>query len=303
MSRGGGKVRALLIMDIQKGYFEEYDTDLLNKINQRILQAIENQEQIIYVKNIKKLRSAIDAQQLGYKVILPCASIDIKNKEQFVKTKRVSWKKIELEMKHLNRRPAVYITSNQENLELEKSIRESHLENLYTDVWMVLQNRKKLSRQTSGIQENVQIQEVGEILKEKYIQAIMEGFSGDDPNDPYESLSPSYRVALERSFSSKKKVAPKVIHFLARIGEEPVATATVIYSGTKAILYNITTKKAYQRKGICKKMMNWIVEDLWNRGITNIALQTEEGFYTQTVYQNLGFEEILLGKAYAKRQS
>lgn len=214
-----------------------------------------------------------------------------------------TWKKIELEMKHLNRRPAVYITSNQENLELEKSIRESHLENLYTDVWMVLQNRKKLSRQTSGIQENVQIQEVGEILKEKYIQAIMEGFSGDDPNDPYESLSPSYRVALERSFSSKKKVAPKVIHFLARIGEEPVATATVIYSGTKAILYNITTKKAYQRKGICKKMMNWIVEYLWNRGITNIALQTEEGFYTQTVYQNLGFEEILLGKAYAKRQS
>ena len=89
MSRGGGKVRALLIMDIQKGYFEEYDTDLLNKINQRILQAIENQEQIIYVKNIKKFRSAIDAQQLGYKVILPCASIDIKNKEQFVKTKRV----------------------------------------------------------------------------------------------------------------------------------------------------------------------------------------------------------------------
>lgn len=57
--RGGGKVRALLIMDIQKGYFEEYDTDLLNKINQRILQAIENQEQIIYVKNIKKLRSGI----------------------------------------------------------------------------------------------------------------------------------------------------------------------------------------------------------------------------------------------------
>ena len=29
--RGGGKVRALLIMDIQKGYFEEYDTDLLIK--------------------------------------------------------------------------------------------------------------------------------------------------------------------------------------------------------------------------------------------------------------------------------
>lgn len=34
-------------------------------------------------------RSAIYAQELGYKVILPCAYIGVKNKEQFIKTKHV----------------------------------------------------------------------------------------------------------------------------------------------------------------------------------------------------------------------
>lgn len=50
-------MKALLVIDVQKGYMEKYEPELLKRINQRIEAAVRNNELIIYVKNIKRLRS------------------------------------------------------------------------------------------------------------------------------------------------------------------------------------------------------------------------------------------------------
>lgn len=138
-------MKALLVTDIQEGYIEKYDKGLLPRINRRIALAVENQETVIYVKNVRKLRSgartdefaqdlhivsphivfketssafsgtglldmlreeqvseieivgidgnsciarsALDARSHGYKAVLPCACIGVKNTERFEKTK------------------------------------------------------------------------------------------------------------------------------------------------------------------------------------------------------------------------
>ena len=49
-------MKALLIIDVQKGYIERYGRGLLDRINQRILRAVENRALIIYVKNVRRLR-------------------------------------------------------------------------------------------------------------------------------------------------------------------------------------------------------------------------------------------------------
>lgn len=58
-------MKALLVIDIQKEYIERYDKCLLTRINQRIQYAVENQEPIIYVKNIRKLRSGTKINELA----------------------------------------------------------------------------------------------------------------------------------------------------------------------------------------------------------------------------------------------
>lgn len=71
-----------------------------------------------------------------------------------------------------------------------------------------------------------------------------------------------------------------------------------MHKGNKAIIYNVTTNRKYQRKGVCKQIMSDIIKDLIKLNINEVCVQTEKGFYTEQVYKNMGFKERLLGKAY-----
>lgn len=51
------KIKALLVIDVQKEYMKKYDESLLFRINERIEHSVGNHELIIYVKNTKKLRN------------------------------------------------------------------------------------------------------------------------------------------------------------------------------------------------------------------------------------------------------
>lgn len=220
----------------------------------------------------------------------------------YLKNAEVSLKEVfeELQttMKELNRKPILYVTSNRMNSRLEKQIESMNLELLYTDVWMTLDNLEQFQSNKSQI--DFSIYKVDETLKEQFIEAVMDGFSGDDPEDPYESLSDGYKIALERSFKNDSEY--KVVHYLGKREQEPISTATVVYRKQKAIIYNVTTKKQYQRKGVCKQMMANIVRDLSKQNIKQVCVQTEQGFYPQQVYKNMGFSESLLGKAYQEKK-
>lgn len=204
------------------------------------------------------------------------------------------WKEIKDKMISNNRKPVIYITSLKDN-EIKEDLNKNNLNLLYTDVWMTIENLEKFKEYDSKI--DFKIYKVDNDLKDKFIQAVMDGFSGDNPEDPYESLSDGYRVALEKSFR-ESSTEYKVLHYLGLKDNEAITTATVIYRKDKAIIYNITTNKKYQKCGACKKTMSHIINDLRNSGIKQVCLQTERGFYTEQVYKNMGFEEKMVGEAY-----
>ena len=197
-------------------------------------------------------------------------------------------------MNKLNRKPIIYITSDIIDSELQEKIDNSKLKSLYTDVWMTLDNLEQFGTYKSKI--DFSVKKVDEKIKELFIQAVMNGFSGDNPEDPYESLSDGYRIALEKSFN-KTDSEYQVIHYLGEKEQEVISTATVVYKKDKAIIYNVTTNKKYKKQGACKQMMSDIIKDLIKLNINEICVQTEQGFYTEQVYKNMGFIEKMLHPA------
>lgn len=206
-----------------------------------------------------------------------------------------TWENIKLDMENYNRQPVIYITSNIQSKEFEEKIKEINLQVLYTDVWMTIEDLNNFKDYKSKI--DFKISRVDESLKSKFVQAVMDGFAGDNPDDPYESLSDGYRVALEKSIE-KRECIYKVIHYIGLYNENAISTATVLYKDNSAIIYNVTTNKYYQRQGVCKQTISQIINELRNIGIEIVCVLTEKGFYTEKVYKNMGFKEVMLGKAY-----
>lgn len=171
---------------------------------------------------------------------------------------------------------------------------------LYTDVWMVVDNLKDY--QNAECKIDVKFKIVTDDIKDEFVNAVMNGFSGNDPNDPYEELSDGYKLALLNSFQkSNIKNEFKIIHYAGLYKDIIVSTATVVYKKENAIIYNVTTKKQYQKMGICKEMMSYIISDLRKKGVKTVCVQTEQGYYTEKAYANMGFKEIMLGRAFTKK--
>lgn len=205
-------------------------------------------------------------------------------------------KYISLDMKQIDRKPVIYITSNILNKNLKQEINELNLELLYTDCWMCLNNLEKFTMDKNTL--DFSISKVDNNLKDKFVKAVMDGFSGDNPEDPYNDLPVGYKVSIEKSFNNDVNSKIKIVHYLGIKNNEPISTATVIYNANKAVIYNITTAKQYQRKGICKQMMFYIINELNKLNIEEVCLQTEKGYYTEEVYRKIGFKEKFLGCAY-----
>ena len=60
-------------------------------------------------------------------------------------------------------------------------------------------------------------------------------------------------------------------------------------TGKRAHLMNVYTSEAYRRKGIARKMVSMLIEDAWNRGTTEISLDTTEA--GRLLYKSLGFTD------------
>lgn len=63
-------------------------------------------------------------------------------------------------------------------------------------------------------------------------------------------------------------------------------------TGKRAHLMNVYTKSSYRRKGIAHKMCGMLINDVWNKGVTEISLDaTVSG---RPLYKSLGFEDSFL---------
>ncbi len=202
------------------------------------------------------------------------------------------WKEIKSDMQKLERQPVLYLMSNRDNSKIEKQLGDCHLENLYTDCWMAIENLECFPAYESKLQ--VEISQVKEEEKAQFVQAVMEGFSSDDPEDPYGTLPEEYRKIYDLKFEDGEF---HKLEYCAKYKEEMVGTANLWYKGECAIIYSVSTKKEFQKQGICKKMMSNIIKDLRKLGIDTVCVQTEKGFYTEKIYQNMGFEEVMLRRS------
>ena len=205
-------------------------------------------------------------------------------------------KEVTSKMKQINRKPAIYITSNIMNEKLEQEIKNMNLELLYIDCWMFLDNLEKFEKYENTLDFSICV--VDKVLYKTFAKIVMDGFSGDDPDDPYNNLPEGYRKSIERSFERKNDGQIQIISYMGMKNNEPICTATVIHNHNKAAIYNITTVKKYQKKGICKQMMFFLINELNKLNIKEICLQTEKGYYTEEIYRKIGFEEKILGKVF-----
>ena len=86
---------------------------------------------------------------------------------------------------------------------------------------------------------------------------------------------------------------------LALDGDRVVGCASMCYirmmptfshpTGKRAHLMNVYTDPARRREGIAAKMVSMLIEEAWNKGITEISLDaTEAG---RPLYRKLGFRD------------
>lgn len=95
---------------------------------------------------------------------------------------------------------------------------------------------------------------------------------------------------------------------LAMDGKRVIGCATICYieimptfshpTGKRAHLMNVYTMKEWQRHGIATKMVSMLTEEAWERGVTEISLDTtREG---RPLYKSLGFAESEEGMVLTK---
>lgn len=86
---------------------------------------------------------------------------------------------------------------------------------------------------------------------------------------------------------------------LAMTGETVIGCATMCYinilptlthpTGGQGHLMNVYTMKEWRRQGIAHEMVSILIEDAWNRGITQLTLTaTQDG---RPLYEKLGFAD------------
>lgn len=63
-------MKALLVIDIQKSYITKYETDFVQRINERITESQKAPYDIVYIKNTKKLRSGMVTDDFADELIL-----------------------------------------------------------------------------------------------------------------------------------------------------------------------------------------------------------------------------------------
>ena len=96
---------------------------------------------------------------------------------------------------------------------MQEEINNAKLKVLFTDVWMTRNNLEQFGLYKSKI--DFKTYKIDKSLKNQFIEAVMNGLAGDNPEDPYESLSEGYKVALDASFNENNSEY-KVMHYLGK---------------------------------------------------------------------------------------
>ncbi len=196
-----------------------------------------------------------------------------------------------------NRVTALYVSPSSD-LYGSESIYLSTFQKNYTDAWMVLQDRQYFK--TDVISQKISVNKIiSKEAFETFVDVFTAAYSGDDPNDLYGQLSPTYTKALLDSWGNNDEY--KKMHYLAFLNGKPAGVATAIRHNNLVAVYNVGTISKYRNNGIGQAIMRNIVNDLKQN--ETLFLQTEHVSHVEDWYRKMGFETLFLGKCYTEKEN
>lgn len=206
------------------------------------------------------------------------------------------WKEIKKNFPS-DRTPALYVSPSSD-LYGRESVYLTEFQKNYIDAWMILQEKQYLL----GLPKNEEIN-VRKIASKKefeiFVDVFTTAYSGDDPNDPYGQLSPTYTTSLLNSWECSEEYIKG--YYLAFLNGDPAGVATAIRHNNLVAVYNVGTVSKYRKCGVGAAIMANIVRDL--KVNETLFLQTEKGSQVEKWYEKMGFETLFLGKCYTEKEN
>ncbi len=98
------------------------------------------------------------------------------------------------------------------------------------------------------------------------------------------------RSEIDLVLSDRVLEARHVRHYLGRMGDVPIATATLVQDGNLAGVWNVGTLSEYERRGVGSEMMRHALADARSLGYTeSMLLASIEG---APLYERLGYTTL-----------
>ena len=83
------------------------------------------------------------------------------------------------------------------------------------------------------------------------------------------------------------------LHYIAYMGETPVASGTVLVSGGCAAIYDLSTPPAFRRQGVGAALTHTLMREIRNRGYADTWIWSSN--MAKSVYQRLGYIDVDFG--------
>lgn len=167
-----------------------------------------------------------------------------------------------------------------------------NLVNTANDAWMKFKNSVITK---INIPANFSLKIIGQEYKDYYINLFARGFSsGVYGNLPEEYSEVEKLCFKEMTVNPNKHLVAMVFH-----NEEPIGVVRAILEKDKAMVYAFAIPKEYRFSGLTANLLGaYIIQEIFNRGVKHIFLQTEAGTILERFYTQNGFERLFLGKYY-----
>ena len=196
------------------------------------------------------------------------------------------------EFKKYDRAPVVCVLP----LSDDYSKNDMGLKNIANDSWLRFTGVVPPKKETVL---DFDLKTVGVEQMDDYVDLFMAGFSGG----VYGTLPAEYAVVEKLCFLEMATNPGKHLIAMAYYKKKPVGVVRAILESDKAFIYAFAIPKAYRFSGVTAKLLGaFILNELFDRGIKHIFLQTEADTVLEKFYKMNGFERLFLGKYYTKAE-
>ena len=191
------------------------------------------------------------------------------------------------------RRPCFYCIKTSPHI---KTIINAGYHKTFTDSWFFWQSKETIPTQYFDTIKQVESKEELEI----YIQTLDACFQKDDPKNPYGALWDYLISAKEARITDKEQNINKLVYFICYKEETPVAVSALAMQWNLAYISNVWSLRVVRWEWYGKAVSLFPLQYALGKGINNIALSTEEGYFPYEFYKRLWFIQMFDMEYYVK---